>query len=111
MAGKMLLPIVIGAGAIALLASKKKGNGNGNGATTGVVAEGSLLNNLNIPHYWRVESREGPMPGFGGASHFAAQHKSVRGSWADVGVYATAEAAQDAAISHVVGLGFDKEAA
>ena len=106
MAGKAMLPLLLGAGVVALMMSKKRG---ASGPTTGVLAEGSLANNLNIPHYWRVETRAGGIPGFAGTSHFAAQHKAVRGSWLDVGLFSSAEAAQDAAISHVVSLGFDKE--
>jgi hypothetical protein len=86
--------------------SKKK---NGNGANTGVISEGVMYSSLNLPHYWRVEGKAGGMPGFGGDVHFSAQHKSVRGAWTEVGIYASAEAAQDAALSHVVELGFDKE--
>lgn len=113
MAGKAMLPLLLGAGALALFMSKKK---NGNGAKAGVVSEGVMYSSMNLPHYWRVESKAGGMPGFGGDVHFSAQHRSMRaaaggatGGWIEVGTYQSAEAAEDAALSHVVGLGFDKE--
>lgn len=102
MAGKAFVPLLLGAGAVALIVAGKKKSGNGNGDTGpqagDVVYEGSVLGSGGIQAAIPIDYRVKLI--VDDAAPYVAQWKMQRWvNWEFVGKYAELEEAIEAAIA------------